>query len=195
MRRPWLVLVTAFLAAGLVAAQTVPPPAPPPSPSVQHVVKQQFGASCDLLPGNSFFTGDLDGDGVEDAAIAARCTNPMPDQADFGFHVIDPYDGFYGYGDVSITSGFVTLHPERRHHVVLIIHGSGAEAWRAAKPKAKFLVINLPFEQISVKGMMLKQKPMMAVFADESSEGPGTISALYWDGKKYRYQPVGSKAE
>ena len=43
--------------------------------------------------------GDLDGDGVEDVVIAARCKNPMLDEAEHNYTVMDPYNDFYGYGD------------------------------------------------------------------------------------------------
>jgi hypothetical protein len=36
---------------------------------------------------------------------------------------------------------------------------------------------------------------VMAIFAEEAHEGQGTISALYWDGKKYKYQPMGMSME
>ena len=75
--------------------------------------------------------------------------------------------------------------------MLLVIHGSGAEAWRAATPKAKFVIINLPFKQITVKKLKVKKKTVMAIYAEET--GPDRMtSALFWDGKKYRYQPIGS---
>jgi hypothetical protein len=35
----------------------------------------------------------------------------------------------------------------------------------------------------------------MAIYAEETHEGQGAISALYWDGKKYKYQPLGTSLD
>jgi hypothetical protein len=78
--------------------------------------------------------------------------------------------------------------------VLLIIHGAGAEAWHSATPKAKFVIINLPFKQIAVRKLMVKKKPVMAIYAEETSADQMT-SAIFWDGKKYRYQPLGAGLE
>jgi hypothetical protein len=157
-------------------------------------VQKQFGSTCTLAAGPSLQTADLDGDGTEDAVIVARCTNPMLDQAEHGYKVIDPYDTFFGYGDPKVTTQFASEEPERRGVVLLVIHGAGAEAWHSASPKAKFMIINLPFKQIMVKKLQLRKKMVMAIYADEVG-GAGTVSATFWDGKKYKYQPMGSSMQ
>ena len=137
---------------------------------------------------------DLNGDGAEDIAIAARCTNPMMDQAERNYRVIDPYNAFFGYGDPKITTTFASEDPERRGLVLLIIHGSGPDAWRAMTPKAKFMLINLPYKQVAVKKLMIRKKLVTAIFAEETG-GDKAVSATFWDGRKYRYQPLGSSME
>jgi hypothetical protein len=57
-------------------------------------VQQQFGNQFTMLPDIAPAFGDLDGDGVEDVAIAARCKNPMLDQAEHNYTVMDPYNDF-----------------------------------------------------------------------------------------------------
>ena len=52
--------------------------------------------------------------------------------------------------------------------MLLVIHGAGPEAWRAATPKAKFVIINLPFKQIAVKKLSVKKKTVMAIYAEET---------------------------
>jgi hypothetical protein len=154
-------------------------------------VQKQFGASCSLV-GALPLVGDLNSDGVEDIVIPGRCTNPLEDQVEFNYKVSDPYNSFFGFGDPKITTGFASEDPELRGIALLIIHGSGPDAWRAASPRAKFLIINLPYRQLSVKKMTVKKKkPVMAVFVQESGGDRG-ISAMYFDGKKYKYTPLGS---
>ena len=157
-------------------------------------IQKQFGATCTMLAGPPTYTADLDGDGTEDAVIVAKCTNPLMDETENNFTVIDPYNSFFGYGDTKATSQFASEDPLARGRVLLIIHGAGAEAWYSDTPKAKFVIINLPFKQIAVKKLMVKKKQVMGIFAEESSADQMT-SAVFWDGKKYRYQPLGARLE
>jgi len=156
-------------------------------------VHQQFGSNCSLI-GLPPVTGDLDGDKIEDVVIPARCTSPMQDQAEDSYQVIDPFNAFYGYGNPAITTQFSTEDPQRRGYSLLIIHGAGPDAWRSAKPKAKFMVVNLPFNQVIVKKLVVKKKTLMAIYVEESG-GAAMMSVLFWDGKKYRYQPMGSSLQ
>ena len=129
-----------------------PPPAHAKSPSpavTDEFIHQQFGDNCSLLAGPPQFVADLDDDGIDDLVVAAKCKNPMADKDEYSFVVADPYDTFLGYSDVKVTSTFATDEPERRGIALLIIHGAEKDAWRAEKPKAKFLLINLPFKTLS----------------------------------------------
>jgi hypothetical protein len=168
---------------------------PAAEPAVNNdFVQKQFGSTCSLI-GIEPLMADLDGDGVEDIVIPARCTNPMMDQAEDNFVVVDPYNSFFGYGDPKVTTQFASEDPDRRGYTLLVIHGAGPEAWHAAVPKAKFLIVNLPFKQVVVKKMAVKKnKPVMGIFTEETG-GAQTTSVIFWDGKKYRYQPLGSSME
>ena len=86
--------------------------------------------------------------GVEDIVIPARRTNPMMDQMEDSFVVVDPSNSYFGYGNPKITTQFSSDDPERRGYSLLVIHGAGTDAWRSASPKAKFLIVNLPFKQV-----------------------------------------------
>jgi len=142
----------------------------PPSASAvdNDFVQKQFGSTCTLMPGPPQLKADMDGDGIEDLVVAARCTNALVDQAENNFTVIDPYNSFYGYGNTKITTQFASEDPATRGLVLLVIHGAGPEAWRAATPKAKFVIINLPFKQVAVKKLTVKKKNVMAIYAEET---------------------------
>jgi hypothetical protein len=156
-------------------------------------VQKQFGSNC-TLAGLAPLKADLNGDGIEDIVIPARCTNPMMDEADQNYVVVDPYNAFFGYGNPKITTQFSTEDPERRGFSLLVIHGAGADAWHSATPKGKFMIVNLPFKTIYVKKLAVKKKEHMAIYVDETG-GDAMTSVLFWDGKKYRYQPLGSSME
>jgi hypothetical protein len=195
-----LLSAIAFASVASFAAkkQILPPPAPAksPTPSVtDEYVHKEFGDNCSLIGGPPQFVGDLDGDGIDDLVIAARCKNPMIDQAEYGFRVVDPYDSFLGFGDVKVTSTFASDEPERKGISLLVVQGVGKEAWRSDKPKQKFVMINLPFKTLSVKKLALKKRTVLGVFMEEQGEGEQTSSVVFWDGKKYRYQIVGSNFE
>ena len=166
------------------------------SPEVDNdFVRKQFGATCRVeADSGPVSVGDLNGDGIEDAVIVAHCKNPLIDEAEYSFKVLDPYNAFFGYSDPKVTSQFSSEDPANRGRVLLIIHGAGAEAWRANEPLSKFVIINLPFKQVGMKKLILKKKSIQAIFAEESG-GEQTNSALFWDGKKYRYQPLGTGLE
>ncbi len=196
--RKFLIPVLALFIASAAIAQKKDPPPPPahaksPSPAVtDDFIHKQFGDNCSLLQGPEQFVADLDGDGIDDLLVAAKCKNPMADKDEYQFAVIDPYDSFLGFGDVKVTSTFASDVPERRGVSLLIIHGAEKDAWQAEKPKAKFLLINIPFKNLTVKRLALKKRTILGIYIEETGEGEETSSVIFWDGKKYRYTPLGS---
>lgn len=195
-----LPVLSALLLVAAAQNKKQPPPPPAhaksPSPAVTNeLIHQQFGDNCSLLPGPPQFVADMDDDGIEDLVVAARCKNPMADKDEYGFVVADPYDSALGYSDVKVTSTFASDEPDRRGISLLIIHGDEKDGWRAEKPKAKFLLINLPFSTLTVKRLATKKKTILGVYMEEKGEGEGTSSVVFWDGKKYKYQMLGSTLE
>jgi hypothetical protein len=193
--------VLALLLTVPASAQKKQPPPPPahaksPSPAVtDELIHKQFGDNCSLLPGPPQFVADMDGDGNEDLVVAAKCKNPMADKDEYSFIVADPYDSFLGYSDVKVTSTFASDEPDRRGISLLIIHGADKDGWHAETPKAKFLLINLPFKTLTVKRLAMKKKAVLGIYMEEKGEGEDTSSVIFWDGKKYRYQTLGSTLE
>jgi len=153
-------------------------------------VQGQFGDQFTILPEILPAFGDLDGDGVEDVVMAARCKNPMLDEAEHKYTVMDPYYDYFGYGDPKLTTTFSEGDPQRRGLVVLIIHGTGKDGWRSATPKGKYVIVNLPYRTISIRKMQLRKKTIEAIYIEETSD-LGDSSALFFDGKKFRYVPMG----
>lgn len=158
------------------------PPAAPASaaqPSeAQVLVTREFGKTFTVDAKIPPMYADVDGDGQEDAIIIVGSETPMADEIEFKYRTIDPYDAYWGWGNAKDTVRFASTAtgPVR---FIAIIHN-----WRA--PKAKFLVINLPFEKIGVGRAMLKKKPVVSVHTLETT---GLESDLFWDGKKYRWEP------
>lgn len=178
---------------GFWAQQNAAKPPPLDSVVTNDFVQKQFGMTCSLM-GIQPLVADLNSDGVDDIVIPARCKNPMSDQTDKNFVVLDPYYTFFGYGNPKVTTGFSTDIPEDRALALLVIHGSGPEAWRSSTPQAKFVIVNLPYKEVTVKKYQVRKKKIMAIYIEEKG-GDQMTAVLFWDGKRYRYEPMGSSME
>jgi hypothetical protein len=192
MKTPFLLLAfgLTLLIPSLSQAQTLST-----APKIDNdFVQQQFGKGFTLVPEIAPVFGDLDGDGVEDAVIAARCKNPMLDQGEHNYTVIDPYYDFFGYGDPKITTTFSEPDPALRGLMVLIIHGSGRDGWHSPTPKAKYVIVNLPYRTISVRKMKMRKKSIEAIYVEEAGDF-GESSAVFFDGRRFRYVPMGGDME
>lgn len=186
-----VVLCFCFAVAACVAgeqSQTAANAPPGAAPDLAALVKQQFGSTFTVTAKfpTPLITADFDGDGVEDAVIVANSTEPFPDSYSFKYKVVDPYNAYFGMGNPSISSQFNASDPQRNHDL-LIIFGSGAEAWRSATPKDKFVVVNLPFDDIAV-GRLLVKKNKPPIFVIKARESQIMDSAVWWDAKKKRWK-------
>jgi hypothetical protein len=150
-------------------------------------VKQQFGDTFTIPAKVSkpVITADFDGDGVEDVAIVANSKDPLPDSYAFKYEVADPYHAYFGFGNPKLTSTF-SVDPEHAHDL-LVIFGSGKESWHAATPKAKFVLINVPFDTLEV-GRMLITKKKPPIFVIKALESQVMDSAVWWEVKKKRWR-------
>jgi hypothetical protein len=151
------------------------------------LVKQQFGDTF-TLPAKfptPLITADFDGDGVEDVAIVANSKDPLPDSYAFKYEVADPYHAYFGFGNPKLTST-LSVDPEHTHHL-LVIFGNGKEAWHAATPKGKFVLINVPFDTLEA-GRMLISKKKPPIFVIKALESQVMDSAVWWEAKKKRWR-------
>lgn len=152
------------------------------------MVQKQFGKTFSLpakFP-TPMITGDFDGDGVEDVAIVADSSEPAPDSYQYKYSVSDPYNTFFGLGNPAISANFGTIDTKRAH-VLLVIFGTGAEAWRAAVPKAKFAIINVPFDTVE-SGRLLIKKDKPPIYIIRPKEAQILEATLFWEAKKKRWR-------
>jgi hypothetical protein len=180
----------AILAAVLVATQSSPATNSADKDEraqLAALVKQQFGSTFTLpekFP-TPLITGDFDGDGVEDVAIVADSKEPIPDSYAFKYDVADPYGAYFGFGNPAIASTFNATDP-RYNHTILVIFGAGPEAWHAATPKAKFVIINVPFDNITT-GRILLKKGKPPIFVIRAVESQIMDSNVFYDAKKKKW--------
>lgn len=155
------------------------------TPNPQEYIKAQFGPSFTYLDKFPVITGDLDGDGTEDAIfVTASKENTLLDADEFHYKVIDPYDEYFGWGDPRVTSTFNAHDPSQIKFVLIV------SDWRAATPKSKVVVINFPFEKLSLTRIPTKNKKRKIVPALLGEDLGGMKSSIYWDGKKYKWSSM-----
>ena len=180
------------------AAATPPSTVPAPTPAIDDkFVHDHFGNEFTLMTEFPAMVADLNGDGIDDLVLAARAKSPSLDAGGYQYTVSDPYHAFYGFGDPTVTAAFTNDDPTRKSIVLLVIHGDGPDAWRAAKPKGKFVMINIPVQTVSIRRVKMGKKVLTVIGVEEYGMDR-TTSALFWDGnlKKntgaYKYQPLGA---
>src|SRR3954462_10286889 len=129
----------AFADAGSVA---------PPASELQAIVAEQFGSQFVLMQKFPLLTGDFNGDGAEDALFVATSKGGFQGTSE-RYRVFDPSSEYFGIGDPKITARFASPYADGPRYL-LIIHGNGKEGWHAKEPKARFLLINVSFDKLSV---------------------------------------------
>ena len=184
MKRAMLLLI--FLSTAAFQANAADPQ---PTSDNQAVISEQFGSQFVLVQNFPVLTGDFNGDGSEDAVFVVTSKSGLQVDSGTKYRVIDPSSDYFGIGDPKITSQFASPLPGGPHYL-LIIHGNGKEGWHSKEPKGLFVLINVAFDHISLSHVMKKKK----VFDDISVEETGILSSfLYWDGRKYKWQPGASE--
>jgi hypothetical protein len=172
MRR---ILLAILIAAGAAFAASQQPPAP--APDASQLCAREFGDAFKLDPKFSPLVADLDGDSQEDLVLVATSKNPLSGEIDHHYRAIDPYDAYFGWGDTKVTVQFAATNAVTRY--VLVVH-----TWR--EPKAKFVIINLPFERLSIARVARRKKAVNSIHAEETG---GLASDVFWDGRKYKWAP------
>ena len=152
--------------------------APSAAPDAQQLITKEFGKSFTVAPGFTPLFGDVDNDGQEDAVVVVTSTTPLVDQVDFNYRAIDPYSAYWGWGNARDTVQFSATNTGPILYIA-VIHN-----WRA--PKAKYLIINLPFQKLMLSRVAFKKKAISSIHAVETA---GLESDLFWDGKKYKWVP------
>lgn len=189
-------MVTVIVLCPLVFAQPAKPATTasgvPDAATVRKLIHDQFGPGYKAMPGFAPIVADFDGDGVPDLAVAAKAVNPLLNAVEYNYKVIDPYHSFFGYGNVKVMMEFNADDPRQKGQVILIVHGAADGGWKAEHPKAKFVVVNLPYTKLSLSHVTLHKKPIGAVAAEEPDK---VSSVVYWNGKKYKYEPMGADAD
>ncbi len=170
------VLLLSLLLAAAAAAQQ----APAPALDAQQVCAREFGDQFKLDPKFTPLMADLDGDGQPDLVMVATAKDPLGGELDHHYRAIDPYDSYFGFGDPKVTVQFSATNATTTRYL-LVVHN-----WQA--PKAKFVILNLPFEQLSIARVTVKKKK--EVNSIHAVEGDGIGSDVYWDGKKYKWEPT-----
>lgn len=186
MRLSLMLSIAMFLLLTSVFAQTVAQSGTPIlQEDLEKLVAREFGTQFKVVPKFPPIVGDMDRDGEEDLIIVATGKNPLLGEGEFHYKVTDPYNSAFGYGDPRVTHAFGAADGDTS--LLLVVH-----SWRKSTPKAKFVLINIPIKKIDHGVLSIKKK---AVFAVQTTDGTGAQGAVYWDGKKYKWELIGTESE
>lgn len=146
---------------------------------IAHEFGDDFKVATDIAP----MFADFDGDGQQDLAVVATGGNPLMGEGSHNYKTLDPYNDSFGFGNPKVTMAFNTDNSKARY--ILVLH-----SWQ--KPKAKFVLVNVPFQTVKVGHMMRKKKPVDALGTTDET---GVQAAIYFTGKKYKWEIIGSDAD
>jgi hypothetical protein len=181
-----ILLAGAVFLAKELSAQTAPAKVPEQSsqkPDVAALVAKEFGEGYKMATDIAPIFGDFDGDGKQDVAVVATGGNPLMGEGSHNYKTLDPYNASFGYGNPKVTMAFNTSEQAARY--ILILH-----SWQA--PLSKFVLVNVPFEKLRIGHMMRKKKPVDAL---EAVDVTGVQGAVYFDGKKYKWEIIGAETD
>jgi hypothetical protein len=149
-------------------------------------LQEQFGPMLAYLPQYPPIVGDFDSDGAEDLVLVVTGKDPLIDQQQFNYKAIDPYNAFFGWSDPKDTIQFAASEAEPRFVVIV-------QNWRAATPKAKWVVINLSFDKLSSSRYLSKKNKVVP--AIELEDRTGLTSDLFWNGKQWKWADKSLRTE
>jgi hypothetical protein len=178
-RTVYLALIACF-AISLSAQQPTAANQTPPVNPLQATISDAFGEGFTVDQKFAPLTGDFDADGTEDLAVVAFAKHAMANSNQKNYKVSDPYDAYFGFGDPKVTTAFSDFG-DGSSHCVVIIHD-----WHSNVPKGKFVIVNLPFEELATANVPYKKKTLVGLAATEYG---GLSATVFWDGKKYKWEP------
>jgi hypothetical protein len=146
-------------------------------------IAREFGDDFKLASDVPPMFADFDGDGAQDLAVVATGGNPLMGEGTHNYKTLDPYNDSFGYGNPKVTMAFNTNNSKARY--ILILH-----SWQ--KPKAKFVLVNVPFQTVKIGHLMRKKKPVDALGTTDET---GVQAAIYFTGKKYKWEIIGADAD
>ncbi|MGZ4787179.1 MAG: hypothetical protein ACXVZV_00065 [Terriglobales bacterium] len=147
---------------------------------LESVVEKQFGPDFSVDARFEPMYADFDADGREDLAVIGFSKHPLGGSAKYKYTVLDPYDTYFGVGDPKITTHFAGFG-DGSSHCILFIHD-----WKGEEPKSKWVIVNVPFNKIAPGQVTTRKKTVPAVATVEMG---GLSSLVYFDGKKYKWEP------
>lgn len=172
----WLLLLSMAAAAASVsvhsgsASPRSSTPAPPKARDVKAAIQRVFGEAVTVDPGRAA-TGDFNGDGSEDLAVAAR---PAPARLD---HLNDDLANWtLQDASASRTSDRVTV--ARADALLAVVHGYGAAGWRDPQARQSYLVRHA----VARPRVARDAHGLAQVLVDDA---PGHPGFLYWSGSRY----------
>jgi hypothetical protein len=170
--------------------------APPSTAEIQAAVARVFEkAATPNSAEGSFAVGDFNGDGSEDLAVAVKATEGALGEINnemANWTLEDPRS--VPTASTVRTSRGKPVRAEKGDSLLAIIHGIGAQGWRAPEAKQTFVLKNAAGSRVlaqspkNLRGTTQKLPPLRGDILNEMISGKSGF--LFWTGAKYAWWKV-----
>ena len=136
--------------------------------------------------------GDLDGDGTEDAVFIVTGGSPLIGAGAFNYTVLDPYDGYWSFGDPKLNTHVAQTDAGPHYYVLVVSRLAGREGQGEIRVHQSAVQADCVSRRPKwARDCLRKNKKVVAAIATVESDGQQ--GAVFWNGRTYKFVQLGNQ--